>query len=423
MSRLLTVLAAIGFGASGFADDWRPTTVGTPYAPAVGNPYVPAFPSGYYGPAPATQPGETPPSPGSQQPAVVGSPCEPNGCFNQDCPQCCDPDCSHAPVWGSCEEGICWDCCFCDLGRWYVTADALWLKRNRPNNNSLTIREPEDGPDAIILETDDLKFDMQAGTRLTIGRYIGPSTSIEGTFFGFHDWNAFADVRGFDEEEEPLLAYWIGSNNDGAVAHRTDAFDGASRQSANYSSEVWNWELGVRRQASSDGSILLGFRYMAVNEDFAFRSVAYDPPKRGIYEIDTRNDLVGVQIGGEQIFRVPQHRIRFALFGKAGLFVNFHEQQNRLSSRNADGSLYGDIRDNESERLSSVLEFGAVATLQLSEHIALRGGYNCIFINGLALAADQLDQSPDRSNSRLFVNDNGDLYLHGPFVGGEFLLP
>ena len=441
ISRLLIVLAVMTFGASGFADDWRPTTVVTPYGPTVGNPYVsnpyvstvgnpyvPAFPSGYYGPAPAAQPGQTLPAPGSQPPAVVGSPCQPNGCFNQDCSTCFDQSCPtpfdqgcrHAPVWGSCEHGALWDCCSCRLGRWYVTADALWLKRNKPNNKTLTIYTPAD---RIALGTDDLKFDTEAGTRLTFGRYIGPSTSIEGTFFGFHDFDAAATTGTFPADS--LDAYWIGSNN-AAGAHRTDSFDEAVLQSANYTSEIWNWELGVRRKVSSDGSVLVGFRYMAVDEDFVFRSLDDTPApgSLGIYEIEAENDLVGLQVGGEQAFYTPGRRLRLTLFGKAGMFVNFHEQSNRLYSEASTGlDPYSSARDNDSSRLSSVFEFGCILTLQLSEHIALRGGYNHIFINGLALATDQLDQAPDRSNSRMFVNDNGSLHLHGPFVGGEFLLP
>ena len=54
-----------------------------------------------------------------------------------------------------------------------------------------------------------------------------------------------------------------------------------------------------------------------------------------------------------------------------------------------------------------------------TDHLTIRGGYTLLFLNGIALAPDQLDMNPTMRDSRNFIADRGTLALQGPFVGGE----
>ena len=55
--------------------------------------------------------------------------------------------------------------------------------------------------------------------------------------------------------------------------------------------------------------------------------------------------------------------------------------------------------------------------MQLTDHLALRGGYRLLWLDGVALASDQLAVS-DFANGSGF-NDSGNVFYHGAFAGFE----
>ena len=55
-------------------------------------------------------------------------------------------------------------------------------------------------------------------------------------------------------------------------------------------------------------------------------------------------------------------------------------------------------------------------TALVSDHLTIRGGYTFLFLDGVALAADQLDTNPTMANSRDFIADKGTMTLQGPFI-------
>lgn len=375
-----------------------------PYAPMVSGSYAPMMTADSYLPEVAAGLYGPPTVAGGHTPLPDCSDCGYGGVHQH-----------HAPLWMPDSHAYCGDYRLCFADRWYVQADALWLKRSKSANHNLTF---ERSSQAFILDTDDLKFDLQAGTRLTIGEYISDRTAVEFTFFGFHDWNAHAATPNLGDQS--LSAYWDPSPGGGDGPFAANSFRSSAFQSASYSSRAYSWELGLRRWVSPVGSVLVGFRYANVDEEFSLDVLRRNGSSdTGSYRIKTDNDLVGLQIGGEYMRLAPADRVKIALMGKAGLYINFHEQESRLFDARAPA--IDDTRSNSSTGLASIFEFGIIATYKLSEHIMLRGGYQHIFFTGLALAPDQLDSNPTLRNSRLSVSDTSSLHLQGPFIGGEFL--
>ena len=112
------------------------------------------------------------------------------------------------------------------------------------------------------------------------------------------------------------------------------------------------------------------------------------PP--AIKEIDahTHNHLVGSQIGGE--LRRDWERLHLGLEGKAGLFANIFEQ--RRSNLNSTGVQPGGfpeivpVDDSEHDAgVAGVLDFSATLSYQLTRHLSARGGYQLLYVAGLAL--------------------------------------
>ncbi len=415
ISRLLTVLMVTTFGALGFADEWRPTTVVNPYGPTVVNPYastvgrpwVRAFPSGFSGVAAAPDAGAQPMLSGPQQPAVVPPSCKP------DCWEGLDwwhDDYSYPPWCGPCSAAWNAVCRFSETGGWYVTAGTLWLTRSNGTRSNLSTKV---STGRSVMNTDDLDFDPQAGPYVTVGHYIGSATSLEWSFFGFYDWDARTSTGRSNNNFNP---YW------GSHSQRpTDAFQGAVKHEVNYASELFNTELGIRRWVSNDASVLLGLRFMSINEDLDFFSF-HDSPgiSDGVYSIHTDNNLLGTQIGGELSRPLFGDWLRIVMEGKAGVFLNFAEQDSHFIDSKA--PLFA--RDHKSDTgFASLLELAVSLSARLSDHISLRGGYRFVGITGLALAPDQLLDNSDRINPGQFISTDGSLHLHGPFVEGEFLLP
>ena len=66
--------------------------------------------------------------------------------------------------------------------------------------------------------------------------------------------------------------------------------------------------------------------------------------------------------------------------------------------------------------MSFIGDIGLNATYQFSQCLALRGGYQAYWVEGLALAPNQLDfTNTDTSGTSL--NKTGSLFMHGAHLG------
>jgi len=403
---LLFVVIAILTSTATFASDtdWKPELAPDPtFTPA--NPwYVPTAQ-----PTPVAPPVISEPAP-----TIVMPPNVPyhdphpgqfhNGPFGNEH---CDGHCgsSLGPYWMGPSNSA--------LPRYYVTGEALWLSRSRDRGSNLTF---DDTTRNWVMGSDDFDFDMTSGARIMIGKFINPQTAIEGGYYGFHDWNE-TESR---SDTNNLTAYWDPQPDDAFFA---PAFNLADNQSATYSSSLHNAELGIRRWINPRASFLFGVRYIKFEDDFALHT--QDAGTSGVYSVEGDNDLLGLQIGGEWTRPVFHSQRWFVMFdGRAGLFLNFAEQDSRLAdnSPNATNGGFDDTRGEDRTGFASVLDLALSLNWKISDRIVVRGGYRTLFMTGLALAPDNLDTNPAQGNSRQSLDNNGSVFLGGPFVGGTILL-
>jgi hypothetical protein len=160
-----------------------------------------------------------------------------------------------------------------------------------------------------------------------------------------------------------------------------------------------------------------GFRYLNVGEELnitAQRTVS-DRVEEGTYNIRTANQLYGAQLGA----RLRRWGCRFGweATGKAGIFG--YEAQETQSVTDFPNVALRPTVSGSGGGVAFVGEINLSALYRLTDVWNLRAGYNLMWIEGLALAPDQLDFNFGTSPSGNQLHNGGGMFLHGVNVGLE----
>jgi Putative beta barrel porin-7 (BBP7) len=289
----------------------------------------------------------------------------------------------------------------------YGWAEGLLLWRdNQSTNRPIVINlNTQD----TLIAPDDLNFDSGWGIRAGFGIRRCDNLGWEFEYLGVFDQNAGRSVELADELALP-----------GDLGVTTNNFFFADEVSVRYSSQINNAEVNrVCCCCSCDGPCscrsvewLYGFRYLNLNEDFSIVSTDLQEGT-STYDIDTNNNLFGAQIGN----RVRESRGRWSWegTGKAGIFGNAAEQH---SDPIVDFPAFV-VRPGRSEsggNVAFVGDLNLTAIYQLNSVWGARLGYNLIWIEGVALAPDQLDFSIANESD---ISTDGGILLHGVNAGLE----
>jgi hypothetical protein len=318
------------------------------------------------------------------------------------------------------EPSCCW------LPRFYGQAEALFLYRDngslvRPiivdTSAPLPVGAVPLGADNTLLRTVDLRFAVEPGLRVLLGYRINERHALEFSYFSIFDWARTIEVIGDDNLAIP-----------GDLGLASNDFYNASIMRVDYSATLNSFELNglltdcyCEEAADSCSprlmrvlSLFAGFRYLNLDEEFNIRPTDFDEGTSD-YNVRTENDLYGAQIGA----RIRRQRDRFGwdLTCKAGVFGNSAEQSQFVT----DFPPPFELRTHRSRRGGNVAfvgELGWSLSYQLTPHWGVRGGYNLMWIEGVALAPDQLDFTRTPTSGTQ-LHSQGGLFLHGASVGVE----
>jgi hypothetical protein len=325
----------------------------------------------------------------SQEDAVSEEDIVSDGCSGM---QCCAACCQRCP-------------------RTYVQAEAIFLGRNnRSGNQALVFDMNQPRGSDVLVGTCDLDFDFEPGVRALLRHYLDDCCAVEASYFGIFDWAATEKACGRNSLAIP-----------GDLGLASNDFFEADIMRVDYSADLHNVEVNFVKSCGScccDGgrrlSCFVGPRYLGLEEELNIRSTDFDEGTSD-YNVRADNDLYGVQIGG----RVERWTNRFGweVTGRAGIFGNDVRQSQFVTDfpppfelrprTGADGG-----------RVAFVGDLSLSLTYRLTSRCSLRGGYNVMWVEGVALAPDQLDFTlTPTSGSGL--NDNGGVFLHGAHVGVE----
>jgi hypothetical protein len=159
-------------------------------------------------------------------------------------------------------------------------------------------------------------------------------------------------------------------------------------------------------------TFLAGFRYVELDEHFAADWI--DAPAPFHYDTATRNRLYGFQIGGAGMLWDRGGPLSIEAVGKAGVFGNAAAHDSVYST----GLVAFPARGIASET-AFIGEFGFTGNYRLTDHLSVRGGYRLLWIDGVALATDQVAAS-DFVFAR-GIDTTGDAFYHGAFVGLQYV--
>jgi hypothetical protein len=274
---------------------------------------------------------------------------------------------------------------------WTATAEALLMERTGGKSSSLLLNSVAQGGGEIF-NSNGFYFPWAVGPRVSVvGEDILFGCDIEANYFGIDGWEvskAFVAPAG--------ARFMLFNQN----AHTLTEGDLVAYR---YISQLHSGEINARHPIWDRFSVLMGFRYLELHEVLmsAINSVQFA-------EANVDNHMYGGQIGAN--FALVD-TCRFGIEGvvKAGVFGNY-----------ADLSMYGRdiIRSNQYLTHTSVFgEIGLTGIFQATNHLAVRGGYQAMWLDGVALASDQYESVTLADTSPYM---GGTLFYHGVSAGLEY---
>lgn len=312
-------------------------------------------------------------------------------CANVDA--CCGPD----------------DCCD---PLWTIRAGAIFLKREQPTARQLFTNY---SGTSELMNADGFDFDVQTGVDFNAIRRLGERGGIEVRYFGVDSWSETQSATnprsladgGFLLQPAPggLANLLFGVPIVGTTIDATAL------------SRLHSTEVNLRRDLTGWLTVLGGFRWVELHEElhanpqYSVLSVPLD------WDIDTNTDnhMYGFQLGGEgKLF----NRGRFSLEGnlKAGIYYNQADVDASITRPVSFLNLASSLEEDHTAFLGELAIVGAV---RLTDRLSARAGYQVTWIEGVALATDQMTTLIPSGGTE--VNVGGSPLYHGALASLEFV--
>ena len=317
-----------------------------------------------------------------------------------------------------------------------VRAEAVYLERDEtfgPNIDftSRNIADPVAGP-FVVLSSSDLQYDEETGFRI-VGRYdICPLSVFEYSYMGIYSFEDSAAVE-IENPNDPLSDRFFSLFSDFGLNPVMPEDDMPQTERAIFhqisiESQLQTAELTYRRYwvgflPRISGTLLAGFRYTRLNEEFEFNTVG-ETLQTFSYTTETDNHLAGFQAGGDIWISLLQG-MRIGAEGKAGIYNNRLSVDTNIAT--SPPATPPELSESDDENKVAFLgEASADIVIDILPSSSLRAGYEVLWINSLALAGDNFNtSSPFDVGAGLprvpFLDDDGEVFYHGAHAGIEYV--
>jgi len=173
-----------------------------------------------------------------------------------------------------------------------------------------------------------------------------------------------------------------------------------------WSSRLYNAELNVRWNPCCQVTMMAGFRWAELREDFIGGRVL-DSGFLPVGDIKTNNNLYGFQVGADARL---WERGCFSIngLGKVGIYGNHAEQTSDLHIGQFIGTGSASIN-----HAAFIGELGLQARYQVTQRLALRAGYELLWLDGVAIA-------PVQFGNPVGIDSNATVFYHGATAGLEY---
>ncbi len=336
----------------------------------------------------------------------------------EDSPQ--PPEMTAAPSpCGGCDAGCFPSCC---RPRWTASADFIILDRLGSTGQTLVSTYPPHTPlvpgtGIERLNSNDLNQGFAGGPRLGLIRHGDGGYDLEFSYFQIDGWSSSATIAP-NYVPGPIgpPPNWLVFTSPGGFLQLTDSPQQCMAWT--YATRLYNAELNVRWNPYGNLTMLAGFRWVNLRENLVGTltplSFSTEPP---FWNTTTTNNLYGFQIGADgKIFE----RGRFSIGGlaKAGIFDDNADESTGVSTEKR-------VRPSSAStnHAAFVGETGLQCRYQVTERLTLKAGYEAIWLEGVALAPGQIQETYLTSPTTVQavgVNCNGGAFYHGATAGLEY---
>ncbi|MGD0383276.1 MAG: BBP7 family outer membrane beta-barrel protein [Thermoguttaceae bacterium] len=273
---------------------------------------------------------------------------------------------------------------------WTASADAMIMSRSGGKTSSLLLNA---GTGGELLNEKNINFPWAAGPRVSIVREdILCGCDLEASYFGIDGWSAEKDITvpaaGADFRVYNATAFTLNPGDE---------------VNYYYISRLHSMEINLRHPIWERLDVLMGFRYVELHE--VFSSTVNDT----VYlEDNVDNHLYGGQIGMNFAF-VNTCRCSIEGVIKAGVYGNSSD----ITMKVRDRTRLGDTINHT----AALAEIGLMGIFQVTERLAARLGYQAMWLDGIAIAGDQVENL-NTADPKPYMG--GTLFYHGATAGFEF---
>ncbi|MBA3481677.1 MAG: BBP7 family outer membrane beta-barrel protein [Pirellulales bacterium] len=295
---------------------------------------------------------------------------------------CCGDSCSGDPCCGD----MCNACCG---PTWTFRGGAVILERDR-NDRTRFIRDNNGGAQDGFADQFDPGY--SGGVDLSLIRWLECGKSIESRFFGGLEWE--------DRQRWDTSTNWGFGNipdwtNGNAISVTTD-----------YSSRLNSAEVNLRSSANRSITYLIGFRWIELNEDFSANANILGAPLA--FRLDTDNNLYGGQIGADANLLRTGGPLTANAWIKAGVYGNDADSSFSLTTPGPD---FANSASNG--QVAFVGDVAITSSYALNDWLSLRTGYQLLWIEGVAIASDQITLANLVNGG---VDSEGEAFYHGALI-------
>ena len=310
--------------------------------------------------------------------SLSGQPVRVVGLFNYTTRvKCCDFCGGETGFYGW--EASC--CDPCDSPCFSATAGAVMMHRSHARPLTLVTQRGAERANVTHLD-----LDFAGGPRAGLIWHSDCGLDLELSYFGIDGWSdrlAVADAN----LSSPLAPDVM--------------FDQAG---AAYASELHSAEINLRQSLNCRTTWLAGFRWVELHESALAQ--ASGELGSGNTTIRTHNHLYGYQVGAERILWEGCSGFRLDGHIKAGVYGNSGGHLAVSTGSFSVGNAY--VREHHA---AFVGQYGFIGRYPLTEFLSVFGGYELMWIDGVALAPNQLP------NPALSTDFGDTAFYHGGILG------
>ncbi|HMO86846.1 MAG TPA: BBP7 family outer membrane beta-barrel protein [Lacipirellulaceae bacterium] len=301
---------------------------------------------------------------------------------------CCTLDWADGDACGDCFSAAAW----AQQPMWSVAAGAIFLHRSRPD--PAAIITPPTGTPGVTVNGAEFGFGWDAGPDVSLLRRTRSGLLLEGRYFN---------------DREADAAQRIPNINTFRVAGIGVTILGGGSINSFYATKLDSAEFNVHTPLTDRVTVLGGFRWIELRD--TLRSDIATPAT--FVQWDNRNHMYGGQIGTNISLTRPTNPLRLNCALKAGLYGNVADNRYR-------STIMSSTSDRETETAFAG-EINVTAAYYVTKHIALRGGYQVLWLDHVAIAADAAARTTQvAGGTQSFVQTDGRVWYNGALAGVEF---